>query len=448
MNAPQVDHSVLDDSLLPLCEAPRWYVALSGGLDSTVLLNLVADWCRAHPQAPPLAAIHVEHGLAAAADDWAAHCAASCAALEVPCIRRPVVVPAGASLEARARSARYARFQEVLGAGEVLFLAHHLDDQVETFMLRLMRGAGLEGLAAMPARRPLGAGTLVRPLLAYPRDALEACARARGLTYVEDPSNTDTRFDRNFLRSQVLPLLAQRWPGYRATIARAGEHLGAAAVRLRESAGPLPTCTSVLGDPGLELAPLLAGGEESAATLLRAALALWGCRAPDRAALMEFLRQLQESGEESSPELRMADCTLRRFQGGVFRVPGDVAPTQAFEITPGEVREVPGVGRLALVPTAGEGIALAPGEALAVRFRGGGEHCRVRGRASAPLKKLLQEWRIPPWWRARLPLLYSGGELVGVADIALCESTRLLDAGASGERWILAWERPDSVRDD
>lgn len=443
-----MDHRVLDDCLLPLCGVPRWYVGLSGGLDSTVLLHLVADWCAAHPQAPPLAALHVEHGLAAAGDEWARHCAATCAALRVPCVSRAVTVPAGASIEAQARHARYAVFEEVLESREVLLLAHHLDDQVETFLLRLLRGAGPQGLAAMPAQRPLGAGVLVRPLLNRPRSELAACAQQRGLAFVEDPSNTDTRFDRNFLRREILPLLAGRWPGYRATIARASEHLGTAAAQLRDAVGPLPTCTSALGDPGLALEPLLAGTPEHAAALLRAALALWGCRAPDRAALAEFLRQLREASGEARPELRVADYTLRRFRDGVFLVPGGSAPTGSFELGAGEVLELPGVGRMALLPASGEGLALAPSERLVVRFRRGGEYCRPRGRPAAPLKKLLQEWQVPPWWRSRLPLLYKGEELVGIANLALCESPHLRAADAPGERWEFTWERPADGRDD
>ncbi len=438
-----MDHSHLDETLLPLCSAPRWVVALSGGLDSTVLLNLVAFWCSANPGAPPLAALHVEHGLAPEADAWAEHCAASCAGLGVPYTSRSVTVPGGASLEAKARAARYEVFEEALGPGEVLFLAHHLDDQVETFMLRLLRGAGLEGLSAMPVSRPLGAGTLVRPLLAFSRADLEDYARHHTLAWVEDPSNRETHHDRNFLRQEILPLLAGRWPGYRATVARAADHLGVAAARLRGAAGPLPTCMSRLGDPGLALEPLLAGGDAQAATLLRAALALWGCRPPDRATLDEFLRQLRESGEGSNPELKVADFTLRRFQGGVFLVPQGPFVTDSCSLAPGEVLELPGVGRLALAQTNGPGLVLGADDRLEVRFRAGGEYCRPSGRAAAPLKKLLQEWQIPPWWRSRLPLLYCGDELLAVADLALCESRCLCTKSGPEERWILTWERPE-----
>jgi len=438
-----VDHSYLDEALLPLCTAPRWVVALSGGLDSTVLLNLLAAWCSAHPFAPPLAALHVEHGLAAEGGAWAEHCAASCDELGLPYTGHSVTVPAGASLEAQARAARYEVFEEVLGPGEVLFLAHHLDDQVETFMLRLLRGAGLEGLSAMPVARTLGAGTLVRPLLAFSRADLEDYAHRHALAWVEDPSNSQTRHDRNFLRQQVLPLLAERWPGYRTTVVRAADHLGAAAARLRDAAGPLPTCTSRLGDPGLALKPLLAGGDAQAATLLRAALALWGCRPPDRVTLDEFLRQLRESGEASNPELKVADFTLRRFQDGVFLVPQGPFVTDSCSLAPGEVLELPGVGRMALAPTNGPGILLGVDDRMEVRFRAGGEYCRPLGRAAAPLKKLLQEWQVPPWWRSRLPLLYCGDELLAVADLTLCESRCLRTKSGPEVRWIFTWERPD-----
>ena len=408
----------------------------------------MATWCSSNSSAPPLAALHVAHGLAPDGTAWAEHCAALCGQLNIPLLHRPVAVPAGASLEAQARAVRYAVFEDALRPGEVLFLAHHLDDQVETFMLRLLRGAGLEGLSAMPLSRPLGAGTLVRPLLAYSRAELEGYASDQALTWVDDPSNCDSRHDRNFLRLEVLPLLAGRWPGYRATVARAADHLGAASARLREAAGPLPFCSSRFGDPGLVLEPLLEGGDAQAATRLRAALALWGYRPPDRAMLDEFLRQLRESGAGANPELRAREYTLRRFQEGVFLVPQGCFVADTVSLTPGEVLELPCVGRVQLVPTSGPGLALSDNDRLEVRFRAGGEHCRPQGRAAAPLKKLLQEWQVPPWWRSRLPLLYRGDELLAIADLALCESRCLGTQHGAEERWILTWERPDSGFDD
>ncbi|MFV0276246.1 MAG: tRNA lysidine(34) synthetase TilS, partial [Parahaliea sp.] len=191
-----------------------------------MLLHLLLA-ARAHaPALPPLYALHVNHQLQPAADDWQRSCEQLCQRLALPLhCERVRVTPDGRGLEAAAREARHAVFARCLGEGEVLFTAHHQDDQVETFFLRLLRGAGLEGLSAMAATRPLGRGLLHRPLLGVPRARLQALARQGGLEVIDDPSNADTALDRNYLRAQVLPLLERRWPGYRATVSRAGEHL-------------------------------------------------------------------------------------------------------------------------------------------------------------------------------------------------------------------------------
>ena len=258
MSEAALHSAQLGPELADLQRAPHWYVGYSGGLDSTVLLHLLQQWRAANPGAPALTAIHVNHCLQAAADAWQVHCEQQCHALGVPLISRTEPVRAsGQGIEAAARAVRYGIFERQLQAGAVLFLGHHLDDQVETFFLRLMRGAGLQGLAAMPARRPLGRGVLVRPLLRVPRTRLEDCAREHHLRWVEDPSNTDTALDRNFLRRQLLPALASRWPAYRQTVARAGDHLAAAAALLQELSPAPATVYSAMGDPGLAVADLL-----------------------------------------------------------------------------------------------------------------------------------------------------------------------------------------------
>ena len=219
--------------------------------------------------------MHVNHQLQDQADQWQAHCRALCAGLGVPLVEQRVSLDAaGDGPEAAARRARYAVFEQLLGDEDVLFMAHHLDDQVETLMLRLMRGAGLTGLAGMPAERALGAGRLVRPLLGRPRRDLAAYAREQGLSWVEDPSNRDTTPDRNFLRHEVLPLLAARWPGYRETVGRAAAHL-ADAGKLLGYHYPLPdTRYSCCGDPGLALEALVDCEPAQAQLTFRG----WPCR--------------------------------------------------------------------------------------------------------------------------------------------------------------------------
>src|SRR5690606_39318048 len=183
-----------------------------------------------------LRALHVHHGLQAAADAWQAHCEGECARLGIPLQGVRVQVPrnAGAGPEAAARAARHAAFTAELREQEILALAHHADDQAETFLLRALRASGPDGLAAMQAWRPHGAGWLWRPLLEHPRGALLAHAQAQGLQWIEDPSNTDTTLDRNFLRHAILPVLARRWPGAGAALARSAA-LCAEAAQLLEA---------------------------------------------------------------------------------------------------------------------------------------------------------------------------------------------------------------------
>ena len=451
MSEIMLDHTVLDSLLSELPGAPHWTVGFSGGVDSTVLLHLLHRWCRANPGAPPLTALHVNHGMQSAADTWQVHCEWVCKILHIPVISCAVEVPAGGG-EAAAREARYQAFEGQLQPGAILFLGHHLDDQVETFFLRLMRGAGVQGLAAIPARRPLGRSVLARPLLQTTRSQIERYADRHGLKTVEDPSNCDTAMDRNFLRAQLLPLLASRWPGYRQTVARASGHMAGAVAALGETHSVPETVRSVMGDPGLALADLVTVPGDTAAVKLRSWLLAAGHRAPDHAALDEFLRQLRVMDVDANPRLECSAYTLQRYRKAVYLLP-DPSPacsTGSFSLTPGEHVEVPGVGRVGLQRTAGAGLSLAPDQQLRLAWRQGGERCRLPGRVgSNSLKKLLQEWQIPPWWRDRVPLLYLGDELLAVGDLAPCESSRWRASAPEGGRlWRVSWERTTNAACD
>ncbi|HEY6132178.1 MAG TPA: tRNA lysidine(34) synthetase TilS [Halioglobus sp.] len=442
----------LDSQLNELLAAPHWYVGYSGGVDSTALLHVLHSWCAANPESPPLSALHINHGLQAAAGDWQRHCESVCGTLQLPFISLTVDVHAKGRGEAAARAARYGAFERQLPAGAVLFLAHHLDDQVETFFLRLLRGAGVEGLAAMPRRRTLGEGLLVRPLLEYRRRDIEQYAVHHRLAYVEDPSNSNTAMDRNFLRSEVLPLLASRWPRYRQSVARTRRHMAAAAVVMADELGVPETVHSVMGDRGLLLTPLMGGPVEVAATRLRAWLRAQGFLVPDSAVLAEFLRQLREAAPDATPRLSCGSCTLQRYRDGVYLWPDFACPppTQSLVLAPGASCEVPGVGTVSLRHAVGEGVWLAPGEQPTLSWRRGGERCRLPGRTgSRSLKTLLQEWDIPPWWRDRVPLLYLEDELLAVGDVVRCESSRRRTAAeCDGQLWSLHWEPLVSTRAD
>lgn len=247
-------------ALAPWRSAPAWHIAFSGGLDSTVLLHLLANLANTDTL-PPLGAVHVHHGLQTAADAWPAHCQSICDNLGVPLRVMRVQVQPGASLERAARDARYQAFIEVTGAGQVLLTGQHRDDQAETLLFRLLRGAGVRGLSAMPAQRPLAAGYLVRPLLEVSRAELEAYAEEYQLEWIEDPSNADSRFSRNYLRHRVLPTLTERWPQAVSSLARTAEHLSEAQGLLGElavmdlQAADQPSAFPWLRLPSLTLAP-------------------------------------------------------------------------------------------------------------------------------------------------------------------------------------------------
>lgn len=425
----------LRQALQPWRTAPAWRIAFSGGLDSSVLLHLLADWAR-HEQLPPLTAIHVHHGLQSVADDWPEHCAQFCARLDIPLQIVKVQVTPGASLEQAARNARYAVFSERLGPGEVLLSAQHRDDQAETLLFRLLRGAGVRGLAAMPASRPLGPGRLVRPLLDCSRAELQAYAQSRGLVWVEDPSNADERFSRNFLRRQVMPLLAERWPQAAASLARGAVHLGEAQLLLNELAemdllAARGACAFPwLPLPSLDLAAVTALSDARQRNLLRHWLAPL-TRMPDSDHWAGWY-DLRDAVADATPIWKLADGELHRADGRLWWLSGDwLKPLRPLELpcaASGEPVELPDNGQVHL---SGE---LAQGR-WQLRYRQGGESLQVPGRGRRDLKRLLNERRVPLFVRSRLPLLFDGDELMAVANL-----TQEPGIEASGVR--LHWSPP------
>lgn len=417
-------------------DAPTWHIGFSGGLDSTVLLHLLADLAR-HHSIPRLHAIHVHHGLQAAADNWPAHCACVCEVLGIPLQVIHVKVPAGASLEAAARQARYGAFTEVMEDGDLLLTGQHQDDQAETLLFRLLRGAGVRGLAAMPQQRVLGKGWLVRPLLATSRAELESYAARHGLTWIEDPSNEDTRHARNFLRKQLMPLLRDRWPQASASMARTATHLSEAQGLLDELAeqdlsNAQATSSFVwLRLPVLALAPL----SRLSAARQRNALRHWltgFSRLPDTDHWAGW-ENLRDAAEDARPVWRLTSGELLRSDGHIWWLPGNLPqPGQSVVAWPASSSrlDLPGNGHVTLV---GDN----PGGALEVRYRQGGEVMQIPGRGRRDLKRLLNEQGVPLFVRGRLPLLYQGERLLAVANLPG------LDGAAHGN-WHLHWVPPTS----
>ncbi|MFK7830724.1 MAG: tRNA lysidine(34) synthetase TilS [Congregibacter sp.] len=384
----------------------KLYVGFSGGLDSTVLLHALA--ARA---VPGLRALHVDHSLQDDSVQWQAHCKRICSDWGIPLRSAQLLVEAqGRGIEAAARDARYDWFESCLEPGDTLLLAHHLDDQVETLMLRLLRGAGPEGLAAMASERAIGCAELHRPLLLLPRSALLDYARSQKLEWIEDPSNCDIRYDRNYLRAEIMPRLETRWPGYRKTLSRAAQQVRELAQAVPESS--LKSVYSVVGDPGFLLAEL-PDDAPGAARAVRAWLRQRALAMPAAARLAEFLRQLRD-GENA----RMATqvWVLERYRDAVYIYrPMPAIGNEDLSIAVGAEVSIEGCGIVSVSVSVSADADLDTEQRLLVRMRRGGERLLRPGGHHSGLKSVFQDAAIPPWWRARVPLLYRAG--VGGEDL-------------------------------
>jgi len=394
-------------------------------VDSVVLLDILARVAR--KLRCRLSALHVNHQLSPNARRWEAFCGRLCRARRIPFRSVKVDVQRGDSIEAAARAARYAVFarQEC----EYIVLAHHRDDQVETLLLQLLRGAGVKGLAAMPLLRIQDPGSripdpgILRPLLDVTREEILEYARDRGLEWVEDESNQDMYFLRNFVRHEVLPVIARRFPAYRATLARAAGHLAEAARVLDELASA--DAAGELADGTLSIAALRRLPPARGRNLLRYFLASRGVTMPGTERLDEALRQALTAKQDARVLVELGDFTLRRHAGRLHLVRARGVPPAHYEkLWRGEKKmalpELGGV--LTLARATGSGISLSRlgGGVVTIRLRRGGErlqpNCR---RPRRSLKNLLQEARMPPWQREYIPLIFCGGKLVWAARIGV-----------------------------
>lgn len=396
-------------------------VALSGGLDSSVLLHATADAARA--RSIRLRALHVDHGLQAASAAWARACRDACDAAGIPLhvVSLDLEPPRGASVEAAAREARYAALAAELAAGERLLTAHHRDDQLETVLIQLLRGAGVAGLAAMPARARLGHGWQLRPLLGVDRAELRAYADRHGLEWHEDPMNEALRFDRGYLRARVLPAIRGRWPSAAATVARSAMHL-AEASRLLEGLAAADA-TGLVDDGRVSLAGLERLPRDRQVNLLRWWLRAEGLRPPAASQLGAGLPDLFSARPDGAPSLRWPEGEIRRYRGRLYA--GRPLPARPRAAACGDAAGFdlgPGLGCLQLVEADEGGLRRPLPAAPELRFRTGGESLKPHpGRPRKRLKDLCQEAGVVPWMRDRLPLLYVGERLAAVGDLWIDE---------------------------
>lgn len=418
----------LPDSVI---SAPRWWVALSGGADSVALLHALVA-LSAEQSTPAIHSIHVNHHLHPDAGEWSQLCQRHADALRVPLVTADCKVQSsGRGLEADARRERYSVFERVLEQDEVLFTAHHIDDQVETVLLRLLRGSGPRGLSGIPQQRPCGKGCVFRPFLKVPSVTLRAAVEAAGLEYVRDPSNFEVKQDRNYLRHMVLPAIAERWPAYRETVTRAAALQ--ALTQRRLSTMPLKRTETAMGEPALTVDGALDPPQ------LAAAIHQWldesDIECPDQKRLIELARQALSAKQDRSPELVWGEHTLRVWGGLVIRA-GNPAVADSFpgELVVGEA--ISGAwGELSWEPAIA-GFGLRRGAWLQCMLSSELDRVTPLNRPQKPFKHWCQELRIPPWWRPYLPVLTLQNQPVWLVRAGPLgpEATNVLEGSEGGLR--------------
>ncbi len=421
-------NSLLNTLLEQLKTVPpsaHYRVAYSGGCDSHVLLHALVA-IRGHLPAIKISALHINHGLADDADQWARHCEQVAADLDVDfqVVEVDAMGQVGESPEAAARQARYHVFAEQMNAGDGLLLAHHQDDQAETLLLQLFRGAGVRGLAAMPRCIDFSSGWLARPLLGMSCQQLRDYAEEAGLRWIEDPSNQSAEFDRNFLRHHIIADLLPRWPALSQTLARTAQHQSSAGKLLDELAqmdletlsGSRAACLSICGLKQLS--------RERQDNVLRYWIRLRGILPPSTVQLQRIHAEVLSAREDAQPQVDWADSMIRRYRNDLYLLStkSNIAQSMSWDLK--NNLNLSAECHLTIKQQRGLGLkaSLQGRTDISVRFRRGGELCRPAGRRQTHrLKTLWQEWDVPPWEREHIPLIYIGDEIAQVVGYCLCD---------------------------
>lgn len=458
-------------------------VGFSGGLDSTVLLHVLASYPTLFAK---LVAVHVNHGISARAPHWQAHCEQFCHHLDIPLITQSVQFDRSANIEERARIARYAVFSSLMTEQNCLILGHHLDDQAETVLLQLFRGAGVDGLAAMSDWGKLGLGGMARPFLNHSRTQLENYAVLHQLRWIEDESNQDINYSRNYLRQQIIPLLKKKWPGVVGNIARTAIHCQQAKRNLDSLAegdsrliskhakerevqedmeGRTATYTPVkenlstlstkqfstpdeVGNKGnaseensdvllnnfLLITPLKELSRDRLVNLLRVWLKNNRVQLPSTATFERLIDEVIFASSDAIPEVSWTEVIVRRYQRHLYidrksinKLPSCIE-WSVFPL-PLIIADLE-INLLAKKST--QGLVAPPNAKISVRFRQGGEEFVWHGQTKR-LKKLFQEWGVPPWLRERIPLVYFNDTLAAVVGYAMSD---LFFSKESADAWI------------
>lgn len=427
------------------CHLPdggRVVIGFSGGVDSRVLLHLAALYRAQHPDLEFLA-VHVHHGLSQYADQWLEQCELWAKAEQIPFVAEYVSLDleSGDSIEQLARDARYQVLASHVNTDDVLLTGQHLDDQTETFLLALKRGSGPKGLSSMALSAPFASGKLLRPLLDVSRSDIEHFAHTQQLTWLEDDSNQDTRFDRNFLRHKVVPVINKRWPSFNKAVRRSARLCAKQEQLLAELLKPeLEACLNSF--QGVEIDTLSRSSPLKRDQLLRMWLEAQTSVLPSEIQLQQLWNDVALAKPDANPNLVLASGSIRRFKSHLYWVAPQedvtqwsksltietpvLLPDRLGELTLGhssEKNSLMTLNRAALT------------EPLVVMFEPEGLSAHPHGRAgSRKLKKLFQEYQIPSWQRRRTPILMMGDKVVAVANL-------FVDKDFYGSDCELVWDK-------
>ncbi|PHM33150.1 tRNA lysidine(34) synthetase TilS [Xenorhabdus innexi] len=428
-------------------------VGFSGGLDSTVLLHLLvrlrqqfSGSCGGEQNSVTLRAMHIHHGLNVKADEWVAHCRQICADWQVDFRVENVILDSRKKgIEAAARDARYQAFKHELQQGEVLLTAQHLDDQAETFLLALKRGSGPAGLSSMPSSMSFSGTTLIRPLLNISRAELECYAQVHGLKWIEDDSNQDDRYDRNFLRLNVMPLLNQRWPHFSQAVSRSADLCGEQEQLLDELLEELLNAL-ITSEGAMAISPLATFSEAKRNALLRRWLNRYGVKMPAREQLQRIWSEVALARRDAEPRFRLGLLDIRRYRQQLWLVPQH-QPLTGVVIewdTENELQLPDGLGVLLLSEDKG-----AERDAVNIRAPRDNEQVTIRFGIQANIsivgrqhsrhsKKLWQEFGVAPWLRERTPLLYYDDKLIAALSVFVTKEGQCL---ADDRQCSVLWQK-------
>lgn len=420
----------------------RLLLAYSGGLDSSCLLHAVTQLRKGSDF--QIRAIHINHGIHPESDEWQRHCEQTCTLMGIELVSERLELGSQTS-EDDARRARYKAFEAALRRGETLLMAHHLDDQLETLLLRLARGSGLSGLSGMPHERRLGHGQLLRPWITLKRSDLQRYAEQEQLHWVEDTSNSGVLYDRNYCRNQLLPLVEQRWPAYRESWSKSQTLLAESAELLAELARDDVSRLSESGQE-LDLTELQTLSPVRQRNALRHWLSELGLELPGWQQLHQLQNEFIAGRSDSRNVFDLGQFYIQRFQQRLYVLQhpseGKILQPCVWDCAAQSDLQLTGNGRLLANATLSAGISSTHAGALQVRYREGGESVRLPGRPEKTLKKLLQEEHVPPWLRERLPLIFADDQLVCVPGLGVADK---FGAGEGEEGWEIHWEPPESL---